>query len=72
MTNAVKIEMNRGLGWEVRQEGEMPITADQVAAMLPAYAIQYPHRASLNGILIATAERPHGRRGVVRMVRHDV
>ena len=39
--------------------------------MLPAYAIQYPHRAFIDGVLIAEAQRPHGRRGKVRMVRHD-
>jgi len=67
----VRIEMDRGAGWEVRQEGVADVTADALADMLPSYAIQYPHRAFLNGDLVATATRPHGQRGKVRMLRHD-
>lgn len=68
----IKIEMDRGLGWEVRQEGDASVTADALAIVLTDYAIQYPHRAFLDGVLIATAERPFGRRGNVRLVRHEV
>lgn len=67
----VRIEMDRGNGWEVRQEGAVDITADALAGMLAAYAIQFPHRAFLNGNLVASATRPHGLRGKVRLVRHD-
>lgn len=67
----VRVEMDRGEGWEIRQEGECDVTADALAAMLPAYAIQYPHRAFLNGNLVASATRPHGLRGKARLVRHD-
>ncbi len=67
----VVIEMDRGAGWETRQEGAIAITADQLAAQMPHYAIQYPHRAFLDGALIAEAQRPHGRRGKVVLVRHD-
>lgn len=67
----VRIEMDRGAGWEVRQEGAIDVTADALADMLPAYAIQYPHRAFIDGNLVASATRPHGLRGKVRLVRHD-
>lgn len=66
----IRIEMDRGTGWETRQEGECEVTADDLVNMLPNYAIQYPHRAFLDGALIAEAQRPHGRRGNVRLVRH--
>jgi len=49
------IEMDRGNGWEVRSEGDGDFTADQVAASLSAYAIQYPHRAVLDGAVVAEA-----------------
>lgn len=68
---SIRIEMDRGNGWEVRQEGETTVTADDLTAMLPRYAIQYPHRAFIDGVLIAEAQRPHGTRGKVRLVRHD-
>lgn len=66
----VKIEMDSGLGWETRQEGDCETTAAEVTNLLPGYAIQYPHRAFVDGVLVATAERPHGARGNVRMVQH--
>ena len=68
---SVRIEMDRGLGWELRGEGEADADADRLATEVAAYAIQYPHRAFLDGRLIATAERPFGRRGKMRLVRHD-
>lgn len=67
----IRIEMDRGEGWEVRQEGAVDVTAAAMADMLPAYAIQYPHRVFLDGALVAEALRPHGLRGKVRLVRHD-
>lgn len=67
----IVIEMDRGMGWEVRQEGESPVTADDLANLLPSYAIQYPHRAFIAGNLVAEARRPYGRRGKVLVVRHD-
>lgn len=66
----IRIEMDRGEGWETRQEGSCDVTANDLANMLPSYAIQYPHRAFLDGALIAEALRPHGLRGKVRLVRH--
>jgi hypothetical protein len=59
------------MGWETRQDGDAAITAEDLAAMLPSYAIQYPHRAFIDGNLVAEAQRPHGRRGKVLLVRHD-
>lgn len=67
----VRIEMDRGMGWEIRQEGVVDVTADALADLLPGYAIQYPHRAFIDGALIAEAHRPHGRRGKAVLVRHD-
>ena len=67
----IRIVMDRGMGWETRQEGAADVTAEALADILPRYAMQYPHRAFLDGALIAEAQRPHGRRGKVRMVRHD-
>jgi hypothetical protein len=67
----VRIEMDRGNGWEIRQEGEIAVTAADLANMLPGYAIQYPHRAFIDGALVVEAQRPHGRRGKVVLVRHD-
>ncbi len=66
----IRIEMDRGMGWEVRQEGAADVTADALAASLPSYAIQYAHRAFIDGVLIAEAQRPHGARGKARLVRH--
>lgn len=56
------IEMDRGNGWEVRSEGDGDFTAEQAAASLPAYAVQYPHRALLDGVVVAEAA-PRSRRG---------
>ena len=65
----VVIEMNRGMGWEVRQEGDIEITADKLASFLPSYSIQYPHRALLDGVLIASTKRTSHNR--IKVVRHD-
>lgn len=54
--NTVKIEVNRGAGWMVRVEGEMEITAEALSRSLTSYAAHYPHRAFLDGVLVAVAE----------------
>lgn len=64
----IRIEMDRGRGWETRQEGDADVTADRLAEMLPAYAAQYAHRAFLDGALVASVSRVAGK---VRLVRHD-
>ena len=64
MVNVV-IEMDRGMGWEVRQEGAADVTADDLIATLPAYCTAYSHRAILDGVVIATARRARNGRVVV-------
>jgi hypothetical protein len=53
----LRIEMNRGHGWQLRAEGKVPteVTLEQITRDLQAYAIQYPHRALLDGVEIARA-----------------
>jgi hypothetical protein len=48
----IKIELNRGNGWQVRQEGDCDVTEAALIAMMPSYAIQYPHRAFIDGKLV--------------------
>ena len=48
----IRIEMDRGRGWEVRQEGDADTTAEALVEMLPGYASQYSHRAFLDGALV--------------------
>jgi len=57
------IEMDRGNGWEVRAQDELPVTADdlrdmllQIKMELTRYAIQYPHRALADGVELARAQ----------------
>jgi hypothetical protein len=58
----VVIEMDRGNGWEVRQEGAADVTAEALVKMLPAYCSAYSHRAFIDGGLVATARRsPRGK-----------
>lgn len=61
----VLIEMDRGAGWEVRQEGAADVTFDALIAMLPAYCTAYSHRATLDGVVIATARRARNGRVIV-------
>lgn len=68
---SIRIEMDRGNGWEVRQEGEAAVTADDLASRAISYSISYPHRFFLDGVLIASTARPHGLRGKARLTRYD-
>lgn len=54
----LRIEMDRGAGWEVRLERTVPpeTTLAAVVADLRRYAIQYPHRAVLNGLVVAVVK----------------
>ena len=61
----IRIEMDRGNGWETRQEGAADVTADDLIAMLPSYTLAYPHRAFLDGVLVATSKRKRNGRVVV-------
>jgi hypothetical protein len=67
---SLRIEFDRGNGWEVRNEGTADVTADQVRASLPTYAVSYPHRAWLDGKLVATAAP--NRRGSAALTRREV
>lgn len=58
----LRIEMDRGDGWEIRSEGIVDATAEQAAASLQAYAVRYPHRALLDGEIVGTAAAPRARR----------
>jgi hypothetical protein len=55
--HTLRIEMNQGHGWQLRAEGKIPaeVTAEQIERNLQDYAIQYPHRAMLDGVEIARA-----------------
>lgn len=59
----ILIEMDRidGEGFRPRVECEMTMTADELAERLGAYALQYQHRAWLDGVLIATARPVRGK-----------
>jgi hypothetical protein len=59
MENTLRIEMDRGHGWEVRAEGTITAntTVERITADLRNYAIQYPHRALLNGVEVARVTR---------------
>ncbi|MGI4797659.1 MAG: hypothetical protein ACRYG8_27165 [Janthinobacterium lividum] len=56
---AIRIEMNRGAGWEIRQHGEIDQDRTEVVAMIEAtidaYCAQYPHRALVDGVVVAEA-----------------
>ena len=66
----VRVEMDRGGGWEVRQDGHADVTVDALAALMPAYSVAYPHRAFIEGCLFVSSERR--RNGRVVVTRHDV
>jgi hypothetical protein len=57
----IRIEMDRGRGWELRAAFEAELGAAQVADKLGSYALQYPHRALIDDILVATAQPVLGR-----------
>ena len=51
----LRIEMDRGNGWELRAEGPIPAdtSQDTINHNLLAYAVQYPHRALIDGKVVA-------------------
>ena len=57
MSHAVtlRIEMDRGRGWELRSEGLIPADTDaaRIEQDLRHYAVGYPHRALVEGIEVA-------------------
>jgi hypothetical protein len=58
MTHKLRIEMDRGNGWELRSEGQVPndATIEFITVCLRNYAIQHPHRAVLDGVVVATTQ----------------
>lgn len=48
--------MDRGNGWEMRADGQADVTAEQLREQLPMYAIQYPHRALLDGEVVGECQ----------------
>lgn len=48
--------MDRGRGWEMRQEGDADVTAEELRDRLSAYCSQYPHRALLDGEVVGEAQ----------------
>lgn len=57
----ITIEMDRGTGWEIRVDTVADLTVDQVCEQLGAYAVQYPHRAMVDGVVVATAQPVRGK-----------
>jgi hypothetical protein len=53
----LRIEMHRGDGWQLRAEGKIPAdtSVELIRRDLQEYAIQYPHRALLDGVEVARA-----------------
>lgn len=64
----LRIEMDRGMGWEVRGEGQVPddITDERVREEVDRYCLQYPHRGFLNGRLVHEGKPQIKRRRVRR------
>jgi hypothetical protein len=58
----LRIEIDRGHGWVLRSEGVFAGNVAEIEPALSAYAMQYPHRALLDGAVVATAEPKRGRR----------
>jgi hypothetical protein len=53
----LRIEMDRGRGWEVRAEGQIPAETStaRIEDDLRAYVIQWPHRGPVDGPVVAEA-----------------
>jgi|KBSSwiStaDraftv2_1062776.scaffolds.fasta_scaffold874108_2 hypothetical protein len=53
-THTMRIEMDRGDGWELRSEGTVSATSDEAAAQITAYAYSnHAHRILLDGAVVA-------------------
>lgn len=66
----IRIEIDRGYGWQIRQEGDLDMPVAEMIATLPAYTIQYPHRLFVDGALVASSSVTRAG-GKVTVVRHD-
>lgn len=51
-TTMLRIEMDRGFGWETRSEGQIPAdtAAEAIRKHVDLCCIQHPHRALLDGV----------------------
>jgi hypothetical protein len=67
----LRIEMDRGNGWELRGEGEIPTetTVERIRQELVLYCSQYAHRALLDGAEVARARRARNGRVVFDVAR---
>lgn len=55
----LRIELDRGYGWQVRAEGEVPdtTTVEQVRDQAERMALNGPTRAFLNGEMVAECKK---------------
>ena len=53
----LRIEMYRANSWQLRGEGKISaeVTVEQITHELQEYAIQFPHRALIDGVEVARA-----------------
>jgi hypothetical protein len=58
LMHRLRIEMKRGRGWKLRAEGKVPAhtSVEQIRHDLQAYAVQYTHRALLDGVEVARVD----------------
>ena len=52
----LRIEMDRGNGWELRSEGACDANVTRIKLALAAYGVQYVHRALVDGAEVARVE----------------
>lgn len=65
----VRIDMDRGDGWMTRCGGTTYVSLDALLMEFPHYAIQYPHRLYVDGVMIAEVVKPRGAKS--KVIRHD-
>lgn len=56
----VRIEINRGNGWQVRQESDCAIDREGLLALVTSYTIGYPHRFYIDGEILGEF-KPRGK-----------
>ena len=52
----LRIEMDRGNGWELRSEGSCDANVTRIKLALAAYGVQHVHRALMDGAEVARVE----------------
>ena len=62
----VRIEFDRGMGWETRQEGDVDLAPiggiEGIPTYVAGYATRWPHRAIIDGAVVAEAQPKRRRR----------